>query len=222
MIDTYDNGNKAAKVFHEHAEEYDRWFDESLLYKIELEALRSLHSEMPGPRLEIGVGPGRFARDLDIGFGLDPALGALHLAKKRGVSCCQGIGEHLPIKEGALGTLYLLFTLYFAVRPGQVISECARTLGKGGLLVIGMTPLESQWGVHLAAKKEAGHIFYEHARFYTLETVRQWLAEVNMSIIESRSTLYQLPGNVEYMERPMMSLDEQAGFVVIVARKDNV
>lgn len=102
------------------------------------------------------------------------------------------------------------------------MAECARILNDDGHLIIGMIPAASNWGKHLATKKKEGHIFYEHANFYTIETVRQWLAEANMSIIEYRSTLYQPPGRVVQEEAPREALDEQAGVAVIVARRIHV
>jgi SAM-dependent methyltransferase len=210
---------QAASAFHLHAVEYEAWFAESLAYEIELAALRSLQTFMPDPKMEIGVGPGYFARDLGVAFGLDPARAPLLLARERKINCCQGVGEELPVKGRAIGTVYLLFTLCFALDPQKIVEESARVLKDGGCLVIGMIPAPGKWGNHLASKKEAGHIFYEHANFYTLETVRQWLAMANLSIIEYRSTLYQAPGCIKQHEAPREVLDEQAGFVVIVARR---
>lgn len=212
-------GHKAAKVFHDHAEEYDSWFAGSLLFDIELAALQCLQTHFEHPKMEIGVGPARFAQALGVAFGFDPARAPLRLAQQRGIICCQGVGEYLPVQARAMGTVYLLFTLCFADNPRQILSECARSLKTGGHLVIGMIPAESNWGRYLRDKKEAGHIFYEHASFYTIETVSRWLAKANMEIIECRSTLYQHPEHVEQKEEPREAPDEQAGFVVIVARK---
>ena len=212
---------RAAKVFHDHAAEYDAWFADSRVYAVELKALRSLHTAMIDPRMEIGVGPGRFARDLGVAVGLDPARAPLRLALQRGIKCCQGVGEELPVKDAAIGTVYLLFTLCFGRNPQKIIAESGRVLMTGGHLVIGMIPAASPWGVNLAAKKKAGSIFYEYANFYTVETVKQWLAQADMSIVEWRSTLYQSPGQVKQQEEPVDVLDEQAGFVVIAARKSH-
>jgi hypothetical protein len=68
-IDKY----QASQAFHEHTEEYDSWFEDSLVYEIEVTALISLHVEMDDPKMEIGVGPGRFAKTLGVSFGIDPA-----------------------------------------------------------------------------------------------------------------------------------------------------
>jgi SAM-dependent methyltransferase len=213
---------QSARVFHDHAAEYDNWFASSLVYEIELAALRSVQSVMLPPKIEIGVGPGHFARDLGIAFGLDPARAPLRLARERGITCCQGLGEELPLKDGSCGAVYLLFTLCFVLQPQKLMLECGRVLKDNGYFIIGMIPAESKWGEYLAAKKKAAHIFYKHANFYTIETVSRWLAESNMEIIEFRSTLYQAPDCVEQIEVPRETLDEKAGFVVIAARRDHV
>lgn len=215
-------GYQGVKVFHDHAAEYDSWFAGSLVYKIELAALQSLQTELSGPKMEIGVGPGRFARDLGVAFGLDPAWAPLRLAQQRKIKCSRGLGEELPFKEGALGTVYLLFTLCFGHKPQRIVAECAIILKDGGHLIIGMIPAASAWGKDLAAKKKAGHKFYAQANFYSIARLRQWLVESNMNVVEFRSTLYQSPGKVVQEETPREALDEQAGFAVIVARRNHV
>ena len=214
-IDKY----QVAKVFHDHAEEYDSWFEDNLVYETELAALKSLHAEMNGPKMEIGVGSARFAEKLGVTFGIDPALAPLKLASKRRVKCCQAFGENLPVKDRTIGTIYILFTLCFALDPQKILRECARTLKENGCLVIGMIPSGSVWGRTLAAKKKAGHLFYKYVRFYTMETLCKWLSNVKMTIVEYNSTLYQDPECVKKIEAPGGVLDEQAGFVVIVAKK---
>jgi ubiquinone/menaquinone biosynthesis C-methylase UbiE len=211
---------RAAKIFHDHAEEYDSWFGRrSLVYETEIRALKSLHGERGEPKMEIGVGPGRFARELGVAFGFDPALAPLKKAYQRNIKCCQAVGEHLPVRDGIIGTIYILFTLCFTADPQKILWECSRVLKDDGCLVIGMTPSESKWGKSSAAKKRAGHLFYKHASFYSIKTLRSWLASANMIITEYRSTLYQVPECVELVETPGEVLDEQAGFAVIVARK---
>jgi SAM-dependent methyltransferase len=213
---------RAAKVFNDHAAEYDSWFSNSLIYEIELAALRSLQVTMLKPKLEIGVGPGHFARDLGVAFGVDPAMAPLQLASQRGIKCLLGVGEELPLRNRSVGTIYLLFTLCFTVDPYKIIRECCRSLKKGGYLVVGMIPAESRWGKYLAAKKKAGHIFYEEANFYTIETVRRWMTDAGFNVIDSSSTLYQDPESGEQREKPGPGLDEAAGFVVIAARRGYV
>jgi len=210
---------QAAKIFHDHAEEYDSWFDRSPVYETEMRALKALHVERNEPKMEIGVGPGRFAQELEVAFGVDPARAPLKNAYQRNIKCCQAFGEHLPIRAGTIGTIYILFTLCFAADPQNILLECSRVLKNDGCLIIGMTPPESKWGKSIAAKKNAGHLFYQHASFYTVKTIRNWLTHANLVITEYSSTLYQAPGSVNQVEVPKDVLDEQAGFAVIVASK---
>ena len=211
--------HQTSQAFNSHAQEYDAWFDGSLVYDIELAALTSLFTKMSGPCLEVGVGPGRFAEKLGVAYGIDPARAPLKFASGRGIKCCQAFGEQLPVKDRTIGTIYLLFTLCFAADPQGVLRECSRVLKDGGKLVIGMIPSESFWGENLAAKKRSAHPIYRHANFYTIGKIKSWLARAEMNIVEYRSTLYQTPGSVEYCESPRIVLDEKAGFAVIVAEK---
>jgi ubiquinone/menaquinone biosynthesis C-methylase UbiE len=213
------SGVPAVRVFHEHAKIYDSWYENSLVFAIELAALQSLQTVMKGPGIEIGVGPGRFAREIGLEFGLDPAWKPLVLACRRGIQCCQGVGEQLPLRDRAMGRIYLLFTLCFTRDPQKVLAECCRCLRDDGHLVIGMIPAGGEWGKLLAAKKTAGHLFYKHANLYTTEELQQWLAGAGLVIREKRSTLYQAPDHPEKKEAPRNILDERAGFVVILAGK---
>ena len=72
---------QAAGVFDERAAEYDAWFENSLLFAIERAALQELATPLLDPKLEVGVGPGRFAEALGVEFGVDSALGPLAFAK---------------------------------------------------------------------------------------------------------------------------------------------
>ncbi|MGV1097850.1 class I SAM-dependent methyltransferase [Thiovibrio sp. JS02] len=208
---------KAAQVFHEQAGEYDGWFEESLLFGIELAALKEVVTPLRGPKLEIGVGPGRFAAALGADFGLDPAWAPLGLAKKRGVRVCQGLGEALPFGERSLGTLFLLFTLCFLEDPRRVLAECRRVLKPGGHLVVGMIVADSPWGKLLARKKQAGHPFYRHARFHAPQAVEAWLGEFGMVVVERRSSLRQAPEALRILEHSLTDSSGDPGFAVLVA-----
>ena len=72
----------------------------------------------------------------------------------------------MPVKNRALGAVYLLFTLCFGLEPQKIIAECARALKDDGHLVIGMIPAGSIWGKHLAAKKKQP-IFFMNISIFT-------------------------------------------------------
>ncbi|WP_457573168.1 class I SAM-dependent methyltransferase [Desulfolithobacter sp.] len=207
----------AATVFHERAREYDSWFEDSLLFDIELAAVRRALDGCPAPRLEIGCGPGRFARALDVQFGIDPAEAALHLASRRGILTAAGIGEQLPVRSASMATVLVLFTLCFVQDRQQVLSECYRVLRPGGRLVLGIIPAGSPWGKLLADKGAQGHPYYQYARFLELDEVDTLLRDTGFTPAGTISTLFQRPEHLEQLEKPRSGADRRAGFCVITA-----
>ncbi|MFH2122875.1 MAG: class I SAM-dependent methyltransferase [Pseudomonadota bacterium] len=212
---------QSSQVFDERAEEYDKWFEDSLLFSIEKAAIQSLNISFLQPALEIGVGPGRFAESLQVPIGIDPALAPLLLAQKRGIATCQAIAEELPFASSSLGAVFLLFTLCFLESPTRFLQECSRVLQPNAPLVIGFVPAFSAWGLSLQRKKESGHPFYQSALFYSLDQIQHLLAEQGFKIISSTSTLYQTPKELTEFEEARIGMDENAGFVVIVANRNN-
>lgn len=208
---------KAAQVFDERAAEYDAWFENSLLFAIELAALQELATPLLGPKLEIGVGPGRFAEALGVEFGVDPALAPLVLARKRGVGVSQAVGEALPYAGQSMRTVLLLFTFCFLADPRPVLRECRRVLKPGGHLALGVIVADSPWGRMLRQKREAGHPFYQQARFYDPAEVEQCLGECGFVVEERRSSLTQSPEALQEMEHSQAGLVSQAGFAILVA-----
>ena len=182
-----------SRVFDERAEEYDNWFNNSLLFAIEKAAIQSLDISFSPPALDVGVGPGRFAEALHIPLGIDPAMGPLLLAKKRGICTCQAIAEDLPFATSSLGAIFLLFTFCFLESPTRFLQECARALRHDAPLVVSLVPASSAWGQNLRKKKENGHPFYKSARLSTIAQLQQLLTENGFYICKSASTLYQTP-----------------------------
>lgn len=81
---------------------YDAWYDTdagAAILTTEIAALRPLVEAFPKPRLEVGVGTGRFARALEARCGLDPSGEALQLARRRGVLPAAGVGEATPLRH---------------------------------------------------------------------------------------------------------------------------
>ena len=210
---------KKSQPFNERAEEYDSWFENSLLFDLELAALKAINVNLPRPRLEIGVGPGRFAKELNVDFGIDPAISALQLASRRSIIGINGIGENLPFQTGSMGTIFILFTLCFLSDPAAVFTECSRIIKPDGRLVIGLIPSQSNWGKLLAEKGRNNHPFYRHARMRTIAESIELLKQNDFSVKESWSTLVQVPGNKIIHEAPQLGMNENAGFCVLVTSK---
>ena len=214
------NWQNRARVFQERADEYDSWYDDSPLFATELAALQQVTAKLPEPKIEIGAGPGRFAEQLGIAIGIDPAPAALQRGLKRGIMGVVGIGEQLPIRSQSTGTVFLLFTLCFLEDPGRVLQECRRVLTTDGRLVIGMVPGDSPWGQHLELKKQQGNPYYRYAHFQTIASTLALLKTARFSLCESYSTLLQSPGGTISLESPQPGSNEQAGFCVLLAEKE--
>jgi len=210
---------KTARVYQERADEYDSWYDDSLLFATELAALQQVAPELPEPKIEIGAGPGRFAEQLGIRIGIDPAPAALQHGQKRGLMGIAGIGEQLPIRSQSVGTIFLLFTLCFLEDPSRVFKECRRVLKKNGCVVIGLVPAHSPWGRRLETKKQQGNPYYRYASFQTIVSTLALLAAADFFLLDSYSTLLQPPGGTINLEAPQPGINEQAGFCVLLADK---
>lgn len=215
---------QTSRVFNERAAEYDGWFENSLLFDIELAALQELATDLPSPRIELGVGPGRFARQLDIGIGIDPAPAALLIAAERSILGIAGVGEYLPLQTASVGTLSILFALCFLTDPLRVFKECSRVLRSDGLLLVGFIPASGAWGEALTEKKKQKHPFYRHADFKTIGETKHLLEQAGFEVTGSRSTLRQSPKTLKDFEQPQPGVDERAGFCVLAAgkRKDTL
>ena len=210
---------KSSSVFHERADEYDSWFEDSLLFDIEAATIKALAVPATSPALEIGVGPGRVARAFGSDFGIDPAKAPLQLAANREIKVCQAVGESLPFSSNCFARISIFFTLCFVQNPAQVLVECHRVLKKDGHLVLGFVPVSSRWGKALLQKKETGHPFYEHAHFFNVKECEDLIQDSGFSIINSSSSLYQKPGEVSTMEAPCSKRDKKAGFIALDVQK---
>mgnify|MGYP005841581907 CR=1 FL=1 len=213
------NWRKTAGAFNSHAEEYDNWYAENALFESECRALQAITTQLPHPRLEIGVGPGRFAEFLDCRFGVDPAEKPLKMASTRNILPVQAVGENLPFGSKAFGTVFILFTLCFITRPEELMREVFRILQQNGKVVFGMIPSQSPWGKTLTRKKEQGHRLYRHASFFRVSEVAALLEMNNFTIVETITTLLQEPADTPKIEQPVHRLDKNGGFVVLTAVK---
>ena len=170
-------------------QEYDSWYDRHRdIYLAELEALKPLVDKYPHPRLEIGVGTGRFASALDIDYGIDPDENMLRYAEKRGVKVVKGIGEDLPFRARSFYLILIATTLPFFKDARRVIEEAHRVLKDNGGIVIGFIPRDSYYGKKYTKMGREGDIRFKDTHFYTLEEVEELLEDL-FYIVRIRSTL---------------------------------
>jgi ubiquinone/menaquinone biosynthesis C-methylase UbiE len=171
------------------------------------------------PFLEIGVGTGRFAKELEIDFGIDPSSRVLEIAERRGINVKEASGENLPFNDESFGGVFVLFTLCFVENPERVLSEAKRVLKKDGGLIVGIINRESPWGELYMKKKAEGHPIYKHARFYSTDEVVKMVEKTGMAVEAYSSTLCQMPSETPHKEAVHKGLAEGAGFVCIMARR---
>jgi ubiquinone/menaquinone biosynthesis C-methylase UbiE len=209
-------------TFDAYAMEYDQWFESTegqALFASEASAIRLLMTNLEHPFLEIGVGTGRFAKELGIDEGIDPSEPSLVFARKRGIHVQRATGENIPFPDASFGAIFILFTLCFVETPEKVLSETARVLKPGGSVLVGFINRESAWGGLYIRKKAEGHPIYRYARFYNAPELSVMLKTAGLNIDASASTLFQPPSNNPYREEPRPGISEDAGFICIRARK---
>jgi len=214
--------SKATEAFDAHAAEYDKWFESAegrALFASEIGAIRPLMMDLEHPFLEIGVGTGRFAKELRIDEGIDPSEQALSFARERGVKAQRATGENLPFPDASFGAVFILFTLCFVETPGKVLSEAERVLKPGGCVIVGIINRESAWGSFYMQKKAEGHPIYRRARFYSADELSALLKTAGLHVDASTSSLFQLPMNNPFREEPRPGLSKEAGYICIRARK---
>src|SRR3989304_5857942 len=166
-------------IFDSLAQSYDLWYDTEgkLLYESELDCVRPFIKD--GDRtLEVGAGTGRFAMHFKGAIGLDPSLGALNIAKHRGVKVVCGIGESLPFKSSVFDCVLFVLTLCFVKDPLTVIKEAKRVLKDNGRVVICFISKDSSWGRLSGEKKEKVESFYKNADFYSSAEIEGFLGEI--------------------------------------------
>jgi ubiquinone/menaquinone biosynthesis C-methylase UbiE len=216
-------GQEPGKVFVEQASEYDAWYDSprgKALFASEVACLRPLVEIFPRPRLEVGVGTGRFASALEVDHGIDPSAETLELARRRGVSVSAGSGEAIPFDDSSYGCVLMAFTLCFVKDAAEVLAEVGRVLKPGGGLVLGLLLSGTPWADSYARKGAEGHPVYRNAHFYSHEEVSLLLANAGFRVVAERSTLFQPPGLKKHGVEPCVEgFSISAGFVAIAARK---
>lgn len=205
--------------FESRVADYDAWYDSPegrALFGVEVACLRPLVASCPPPRLEVGVGTGRFAQALGIECGVDRASAPLEEARKRGVASVRADAQSLPIREASVGGVVFIMTLCFVSDPSLALREARRILAPGGRLVIATIALESSWGETYERAAREGHPFYRHARLHSIDQLREML-EADWQIERTRSALCEAPTSHSWAP-PREGLVAGAGFVALSAR----
>jgi len=175
--------------FDTYSDAYDEWFDRHAAeYRAELAVIRRLLPP-PGTRgLEVGVGSGKFAAPLGIGFGIEPSAEMARKARRRGVAVIPGTAEELPIRSGLFDVVLLVTTLCFVDDVGRTFGEAFRVLKAGGCILVGFVDGESALGRRYSEQRASSR-FYRHATFYSAPQVIHYLAAAGFTVTDIRQIL---------------------------------
>jgi SAM-dependent methyltransferase len=207
--------NEKQAFFDRSALEYDRWFDRhEAAFRSELLALQPfLLKGVEG--LEIGIGTGRFAAELGIGHGVEPAPGMAAMARERGVEVKEGVAEELPYPDERFDQVLMVTVDCFLDDTEAAYSEAYRVLRPGGRIVIGQIDREGIIAQKYESKKAPDNAYW-YARFHTPDETAKTLRKAGFDEFEYARTLRD--PDPETQEDPGLS-DGEGGFVVIKAIK---
>jgi len=132
--------------FETRAREYDAWYDRfPNLFRSEVLAVRALLPP-PGRWVEVGVGTGRFAAELGIHLGVEPADAMAVLARNHGIEVIDGHAEALPLGSESVDAVFFITTLCFVKDLNLALCEALRILRPGGCCIVALLPLDSPLG----------------------------------------------------------------------------
>ncbi|TGC08978.1 class I SAM-dependent methyltransferase [Methanolobus halotolerans] len=202
--------------FDTYAKIYDDWYEKhKMIYESELEAIRELMPDIiPGKSLEIGVGTGRFASELGIGYGLDPSQKMIGIAGKRGIEQIIGVAEELPLKNSSIKLILMVTSLCFTDKE-STFREIHRVLEPGGELIIAFIERNSLLGKEYR-KKRSHKDFYRNAGFYSASELIKSLKDNCFQEPVFRQTLFRPPHEIKVPEKPLEGFGE-GSFIVIKA-----
>jgi SAM-dependent methyltransferase len=204
-------------VFDAYTDEYEEWFERNrFAYLSELELLRMI---IPGHEhgLEVGIGTGKFATPLGIGFGIDPSKNMLEKARDLGLKVALARGEEIPFKDGSFDYVLIMVTICFVDDPNQVVEESRRIIVNGGRIVIGIIDRDSWLGKLYLAKKDESK-FYREARFYSVGEIIELLKVHNFEDISVYQTIFDPLETIRSVQHYKEGSGE-GGFAAICGRK---
>jgi ubiquinone/menaquinone biosynthesis C-methylase UbiE len=198
--------------FDQYTKEYDNWYETNKdIYNLELEAITKI---MPAKTnsLEIGVGTGRFASRLEIGYGIEPSFEMGLIAKSRDVNVIQAKGENLPFRDKEFDLILLVTVICFVKDIPGFLLELKRVLKENGDIILAFIDKNTPLGKKYEEKK-ANHIFYKYATFYNTREILNFLDSAGFKAVDFAQTIF------ENQEKNVKDGYGEGAFVVVKAQK---
>jgi len=176
--------------FENYAREYDQWFDKyPAVFQSEVEAIRSMIPLGETRGIEVGLGTGRFARELGIKEGIEPAAAMREIAQDRGIEVMDAFAENLPYKDMYFDFVLMISNICYFKNIEAAFREGHRVLKKNGVLIVGMIDKESAIGKEYEDNR-ARSTFYKQANFYNVEKVKTLFTQFGFRKLEIIQTLF--------------------------------
>jgi SAM-dependent methyltransferase len=164
------------------------------------------------------VGTGRFAAELGITLGVEPAEAMAAMARNRGIKVVRGSAEALPLESESADAVFFVTVLCFVHDLRLALSEAHRVLRPSGQCIIGFLPRDSELG-QLTVAHHGEDAFMKHATLRTRAELLQALASTKFALDQSVQTLFGLPQNFESAVQPAERGHDRGSFVVLRALK---
>lgn len=202
-------------AFEQNSLEYDQWFDvHPMVYRSELLAVQQA-TPKNGTGIEIGVGTGRFAKPLDIKFGIEPSENMARVAEQKGITVHRAYAEDLPIGNEAFDFALMVTTVCFLSDIPKALSEVQRILRPSGVVILAIIDKNSQLGRKYELERSSSK-FFKDAHFHSTEEMTELLQRSGFQNFQYWQTLTVL--NEHRIEEPIQGYGK-GGFVVIRAQK---
>jgi ubiquinone/menaquinone biosynthesis C-methylase UbiE len=204
--------------FDKNASRYEKWFREHAnVLRSELEAIRSVLPE-PGLAVEIGVGTGVFASQLNVGYGVEPSMSMARYASIRDIEVALGVAEQLPLKSNTFDTVLVVATLCFVDDVVMTVREAYRVLKPQGSAVVAIIDRQSALGRAYMEKKSES-TFYAEAKFLSVQELTWYLKEAGFAEFAFAQSIFESPEEMDRVESPTEGYG-LGSFVVVRALKE--
>ncbi|MCZ2460321.1 MAG: class I SAM-dependent methyltransferase [Chitinophagales bacterium] len=208
-----------ALPFNDHVADYEKWHEKyPFVFQSEVEAIRDLLPAGKNIRgMEVALGTGRFAKELGIREGIEPAPNMRALALKRGIEVMDAVAEHLPYKDMQFDFVLMAFCISYFKNLSQAFKEAHRVLKKGGALIVAFIDKESVIGKFYEQRKLYS-VFYKNANFYNVDRIISELNGIRFKDFQFRQTLFRPLDEIKEFEPAKKGYGE-GSFVIIKAIK---
>ncbi|MBZ4665540.1 class I SAM-dependent methyltransferase [Mahella sp.] len=204
-------------AFEKHFDRYEEWFQENkYAYLSELDAVKLLMPKFERG-LEVGIGTGKFAKPLDIKYGVEPSEQMRKIALGQGLNVTEGVAESLPFTDDAFDLVLMVTTVCFVDDVIKSFKECFRVLRSGGIILIGFIDRESTLGKIYQINKEKS-LFYKEATFYTTSEIVDMLYRAGFKNFNFSQTIFKRLGEIKDKE-PVEYGFGKGSFIVVGAEK---